>query len=58
MTQISLNLPKVSLLKRENHAMAHAIETHQLTKAYSSLKAVDELDITVESGEIFGLLGT
>jgi ABC-2 type transport system ATP-binding protein len=53
--QISLNPPKVSLLKRE--AMSYAIETHQLTKVYGSLKAVDSLDITVESGEIFGLLG-
>jgi ABC-2 type transport system ATP-binding protein len=37
--------------------MTHVIETRQLTKAYGSLKAVDKLDITVESGEIFGLLG-
>jgi ABC-2 type transport system ATP-binding protein len=37
--------------------MQHAIETHQLTKAYNSLKAVDNLDISVEPGEIFGLLG-
>ena len=37
--------------------MPSAIETHQLTKAYNSLKAVDSLDIMVESGEIFGLLG-
>ena len=37
--------------------MPSIIETHQLTKTYSSLKAVDSLDITVESGEIFGLLG-
>jgi ABC-2 type transport system ATP-binding protein len=37
--------------------MPYAIETHQLTKAYNSLKAVDSLDISVESGEIFGLLG-
>jgi ABC-2 type transport system ATP-binding protein len=37
--------------------MPHAIETHQLTKAYGSLKAVDSLDIAVEPGEIFGLLG-
>jgi ABC-2 type transport system ATP-binding protein len=37
--------------------MPHVIETHQLTKAYNSLKAVDKLDVTVESGEIFGLLG-
>src|SRR5512146_553426 len=35
----------------------HAIETHQLTKAYNSFKAVDTLDISVERGEIFGLLG-
>ena len=34
------------------------IETHQLTKAYNSFKAVDNLNITVEPGEIFGLLGT
>lgn len=37
--------------------MPHVIETHQLTKAYGLLKAVDKLDINVESGEIFGLLG-
>lgn len=37
--------------------MPHIIETHNLTKIYSSIKAVDQLDITVESGEIFGLLG-
>ena len=38
--------------------MPHVIETHQLTKTYNSLKAVDNLNISVESGEIFGLLGT
>jgi ABC-2 type transport system ATP-binding protein len=37
--------------------MPHIIETHNLTKIYNSVKAVDQLDITVESGEIFGLLG-
>jgi ABC-2 type transport system ATP-binding protein len=37
--------------------MPSIIETHHLTKAYNSLKAVDDLNITVESGEIFGLLG-
>jgi ABC-2 type transport system ATP-binding protein len=37
--------------------MPHLIETNQLTKTYGSLNAVDKLDITVESGEIFGLLG-
>ena len=37
--------------------MSNVIETHKLSKTYGSLKAVDTLDITVESGEIFGLLG-
>ncbi len=37
--------------------MSHVIETRQLTKAYDAFKAVDNLNITVESGEIFGLLG-
>jgi ABC-2 type transport system ATP-binding protein len=37
--------------------MSHIIETRQLTKAYNSFKAVDDLNITVDSGEIFGLLG-
>src|SRR5512136_180279 len=37
--------------------MTHVIETHQLTKSFGGLTAVDKLDITVESGEIFGFLG-
>ena len=37
--------------------MAKVIETSQLTKSFNGLTAVDKLDITVESGEIFGLLG-
>jgi ABC-2 type transport system ATP-binding protein len=37
--------------------MPDAIQTHQLTKAYKSFKAVDNLEISVERGEIFGLLG-
>ncbi len=37
--------------------MKHVIEMKQLTKAYGSMKAVDDLNITVDSGEIFGLLG-
>ena len=37
--------------------MTNVIETHRLTKSFNSLTAVDKLDITVESGEIFGLLG-
>ncbi len=37
--------------------MVNVIETHGLTKSFNSLTAVDQLDITVEHGEIFGLLG-
>jgi ABC-2 type transport system ATP-binding protein len=37
--------------------MTNVIETNQLTKSFNSLTAVDKLNITVESGEIFGLLG-
>jgi ABC-2 type transport system ATP-binding protein len=37
--------------------MPNVIETNQLTRSFNSLTAVDKLDITVESGEIFGLLG-
>lgn len=33
------------------------IETQQLTKHYGELKAVDQLDITVNKGEIVGFLG-
>ena len=37
--------------------MAKVIETNKLTKVFNSLTAVDELNIAVDSGEIFGLLG-
>jgi len=37
--------------------MTHVIKTHQLTKTYNASKAVDNLNITVDKGEIFGLLG-
>jgi len=37
--------------------LTHIIETHQLTKSFGGLTAVDKLDISVESGEIFGFLG-
>ncbi len=37
--------------------MTNIIETSQLTKKFNGLTAVDRLDITVESGEIFGFLG-
>ncbi len=34
-----------------------AIQTEALTKEFSSLKAVDALDLSVNQGEIFGLVG-
>jgi len=45
----------LSFAPRQN--MPPVIETNRLTKTYNSLKAVDDLNIKVESGEIFGLLG-
>jgi len=37
--------------------MTKIIETFKLTRSFNGLTAVDNLDISVESGEIFGLLG-
>ena len=34
-----------------------AIETHELSKRYDDVTAVDRVDLTVEEGEIFGFLG-
>ena len=34
-----------------------AIETTGLTKTYGELTAVDDLDLTIEDGEVFGFLG-
>jgi beta-exotoxin I transport system ATP-binding protein len=34
-----------------------AIETHHLTKRYGRARGIEELDLRVESGEIFGFLG-
>jgi ABC-2 type transport system ATP-binding protein len=36
---------------------APVIETRGLTKRYGSVTAVDNLDLTIEAGEVFGLLG-
>jgi len=33
------------------------VETKKLTKTYSTLTAVDDLDMKIEKGEVFGLLG-
>ncbi|MDY7083295.1 MAG: ABC transporter ATP-binding protein [Halobacteria archaeon] len=35
----------------------NAIETHGLTKEYGDVTALEGLDLTVETGELFGLLG-
>jgi ABC-2 type transport system ATP-binding protein len=37
--------------------MPHVIEIQNLTKSYKSFKAVDNLNINVDNGEILGLLG-
>ncbi len=37
--------------------MMAAIETHGLTKRYGRIVAVEELDLVVERGEVFGILG-
>ena len=34
-----------------------AIQTHQLTRDYGSLRAVNNLDLKVEKGKVFGFLG-
>jgi beta-exotoxin I transport system ATP-binding protein len=35
----------------------HAVETHGLTKRYGRVRGIDELDLVVEAGEVFGYLG-
>ena len=37
--------------------MEYAIETENLTKKFGDFFAVDNLDLTIKKGEIFGLLG-
>jgi len=37
--------------------MTHAVETEHLTKRYGELLAVDDLNVSIDEGEIFGLLG-
>lgn len=48
---------RITLTDADDSLMTHIIETNQLTRSFNGLMAVDKLDITVESGEIFGLLG-
>ncbi len=35
----------------------HAVETHDLTRRFGTLIAVQQLTLTIERGEVFGLLG-
>lgn len=37
--------------------MIYAVETENLTKKYNDLLAVDQLNLQIKEGEIFGLLG-
>ena len=37
--------------------MAEAVRTDQLTKRYGKTTALESLDLTIESGEVFGYLG-
>ncbi len=37
--------------------MTAAIETNQLTKRYGSARGIEQLDLTVEAGQVFGFLG-
>lgn len=37
--------------------MTVAIETKQLTKRYGSARGIEQLDLTVEAGQVFGFLG-
>lgn len=38
--------------------MEFTIKAEKLTKSYGSLKALDQFDLSVGKGEIFGLLGS
>ena len=35
----------------------HAVETHDLTRRFGALTAVQHLNLEIERGEVFGLLG-
>jgi ABC-2 type transport system ATP-binding protein len=37
--------------------MTHAIETHQMGRDFKKLQAVVDLELSIQAGEIFGLLG-
>ena len=41
----------------EDHALTEVIVTRDLTKKYRDVSAVEDLNLTVNSGEVFGFLG-
>lgn len=45
------------LVRPEDFGSDLAIRTHELTKAYGDLVAVDNLNLAIRTGEVFGLLG-
>ncbi len=47
----------IVLKNKENKSKEQVIRLKGLTKRYDRLKAVDQLDLTIQKGEIFGLLG-
>ena len=49
--------PPVSLLTTSSQEVAPAIEMIDLCKTFGTFKAVDHLSLSIERGEIFGLLG-
>src|SRR5690348_12012140 len=44
------------MLLREG-AMDYVLRTHHLSKHYKSFKAVDDVNISIRKGEIYGFLG-
>jgi ABC-2 type transport system ATP-binding protein len=43
---------------REGAVMRYSIETRALTRAFGTLVAVDAVDLAIEAGELFGLVGS
>ena len=48
---------RTSVMPSPNREVSDAIATHQLTKRFGDLAAVDGLDLQVRTGEVFGFLG-
>ena len=49
--------PREGVGAQSNASDVPAIEMIDLCKTFGSLKAVDDLSLTIQQGEIFGLLG-